>query len=108
VMISALLLALQATELPPEPPVTDEEIVVIASRLNEITARVSRDPKGRYHCGLSGSTGRLSLDKALCKTVTQCVKKGNIAEAAVRQCVDAEKPKLIAKIRKQARKKKSS
>lgn len=101
----ALLLAAQAAPLPPEPALTEDEIVVIARRLNEIEARVSRDPKGRYHCGLSATTGRLSLDKALCKTVTKCVKKGSNTEAAIRQCVDAEKPKLIAKIRKQARKK---
>lgn len=101
----ALFLALQSTALPPEPPITEEEIVVIARRLNEITARVSRDPKGRHYCSLSATTGRLSLDKALCKAVTQCVKKGNTQEVAIRQCVDAEKPKLIANIRKQTKKK---
>ncbi|MBY4635910.1 hypothetical protein K5P26_01995 [Sphingopyxis sp. XHP0097] len=101
-----LSLALLAMAQVTEPVPTEEEIVVIARRLDEISASVGRDDKGRYHCSLSGSTGLARLDDRLCRAVTRCVQKGASDDQTINQCVAASKPKLIAQIRKEARKKK--
>ena len=99
----ALLAMAQATE----PPPTDEEIVVIARRMNEISVNVGRDPKGRYRCSLSASTGFRRLDDRLCKTVTKCVRKGAANDAAIKECVATSKPKLIEQLRREAGKRRS-
>lgn len=97
-----LMMAAQGAPIAAELVPTDAEIVVIARRLNEISASVGRDPKGRYHCSLSGSTGLTRLDDRLCRAVTKCVKKGASDDGAIQQCVAASKPKLIEQIRREA------
>lgn len=93
-MIAAtLLLLLQAA------PVEDE-IVIIGRRLAQISAHVVRDPRGRYHCALTGETGNARLDASLCKAATKCVQKGAVGQTQVSACLEARKPGLLAELRR--------
>lgn len=97
-MIAAvfLLAALQPAVSPIE-----NEIVVIGRRLNSISAMVGKDKKGRFTCSLDKSSGNINLDKRLCKTTVRCIRDGAIGDSAIKGCVDAEKPKLLAKLRRE-------
>jgi hypothetical protein len=104
-MIGALLL-LAAQGLAPvaDPGPETDPIVVIGQRLQAIEVHVGRGPDGKWYCGMDGSTGRLSLDKRLCKAVTTCVRKGAVSDADVEQCVATTKQGLLRKLeRKRAR-----
>jgi hypothetical protein len=92
----ALLVTAQAA---PEPVPTDEEIVVIAQKLDSLSVRVGRDAKGRYHCDLSESSGTARLDASLCKTSATCVKNGASAQSEVTACIDRRKSTLLAEFR---------
>lgn len=92
--MSTLLTILLAATAPAASPA--DEIVVIAQRFQSITASVERDPAGKYHCALDGTSGNLKLDGQLCKAVTQCVRKGAADDVAVKNCVEGAKPKLLA------------
>ncbi|MEP3225323.1 MAG: hypothetical protein ABJO01_05065 [Parasphingorhabdus sp.] len=96
IVMAALLIAVQPVATP-----IDNEIVVIGRRLNSISAMVGKDKKGRYTCALDKSSGNINLDKRLCKTTVRCVRDGAVGDQAIRSCVDAEKPKLLAKLRRE-------
>ena len=96
-----LAFALLAIAQAPEPVPTDEEIVVIAQKLNGLAVYVGRDAKGRYHCDLSESSGNARLDAQLCKTSATCVKKGATEQAAIKACIDKRKSTLLADFRRQ-------
>ncbi|WP_164118949.1 hypothetical protein [Sphingorhabdus sp. Alg239-R122] len=98
-----LLFAAQAVDTLPEPVYTDEEIVIIGRRMQGISVNVGRDPQGSYHCSLNGSTGYPRLDEKLCKATTKCVRKGNIEDAAVKQCLKTRKSSLLKKIKRKMR-----
>ncbi len=90
VLFASLLAAAAPAALP------DDEIVVLARRLETISAQVVRDQQGRYHCALNELSGDQKLDGQLCKTATKCVRKGKIDNDAIGACVDRAKPKLLA------------
>lgn len=96
------LLALAAPQEAPIDMLSDQEIVIVGKRLQGITVNVGRDPKGRWHCGLEGTTGYPKLDEQLCRATTKCVQKGKSGDAAVKACVARTKPDLIAQLRKRA------
>jgi hypothetical protein len=100
-LIFALLLLQGAADAgPPEEDFSEiQEITLVAQRLRQISANVSRDAQGEYQCGLSQSTGLLKLDAELCKATTGCVRKGKDKPEDVRACVEKAKPSLIARIR---------
>lgn len=89
----ALLLMLQATP-------TEDEIIVIGQRFAALSATVGRDTKGRYTCGLSGTSGSAKLDGSLCKTATTCVRKGAADQVQVAACIEKRKPMLLAEFRR--------
>lgn len=97
ILAFALLTTLQAHE----PVPTDDEIVVIAQKLNGLAVYVGRDAKGRYHCDLSESSGNARLDAQLCKTSATCVKKGASNQAEVKACIDKRKSTLLADFRRE-------
>ncbi|MEZ5680981.1 MAG: hypothetical protein R3E14_06750 [Erythrobacter sp.] len=106
-MIYLLTLAAAQAASPGVEAVPDESdpIVVIGRRLESIEVRVGRDPQGSWHCSMDGSTGRLSLDKKLCKAVTKCVRKGATSDVSIRDCVTTTKRKLMRDIKRERRRK---
>jgi len=94
-MVSLLFMAAPATISPVE-----TEIVVIGKRLDGISVAVGKNAKGKYTCSTDKSSGNINLDKRLCKTAVRCIRDGAQGEA-VKTCVDAKKPKLLAKLRKE-------
>ena len=102
-IVIALALFSAAVEDPPLDPMTEAEIVIVGQRLQGVTVNVGRDPKGRWHCGLTGSTGYSKLDERLCRATTKCVQKGKSDDAAINACVAKAKPGLVAELRKRAK-----
>lgn len=96
----ALGALMQAAALPPPDVVVEDEILVIARKLEQVSAWVSRDGKGRYACELSDSTGNRQLDRDLCRAATDCVREGARTSDQVKTCLDAEKPALLADVRR--------
>lgn len=94
-----ILLAFLVAGAEPVPVAAEEPITVIGERLKSVTVSVSRDPSGRYACGLDQSTGNGWLDGRLCETATTCVRKGAETAEAVNACVTARKPDLLAEVR---------
>ena len=101
ILFAALLLMQAPADAgPPEADFTEvQDITVIAQKLRQISVAVSRDPQGKYQCGLSESTGLRALDGELCKATTSCVRKGKDSDKDVRACVDKARPTLTARIR---------
>lgn len=99
----ATLALFAAAQEPPLDPLTEEEIVIVGQRLQRVTVNVGRDAKGRWHCGLTGSTGYPKLDERLCRATTKCVQKGKSDDTAIQACVAKAKPRLIAELRKRAK-----
>ena len=95
----SLALALIATVAAQVP--ADEDILVIAKRLDSISASVTRGADGKFQCGLSRSTGLPRLDESLCRTATKCVRGGANTAEAVDACVSARKPALLDEVRAQ-------
>jgi len=79
---------------------TEDEIVVIGRRFAALSATIGRDARGSYTCGLSGTSGNVRLDGALCKAATKCVRKGAADSAQVAACIDKRKPALLAAFRR--------
>ena len=101
-MIGAmLLLAAQGVAPAIDPGPETDPIVVIGQRLQAIEVHVGRGPDGNWYCGMDGSTGRLSLDKRLCKAVTTCVRKGATSDADIEQCVVTTKKGLLRKLERE-------
>ncbi len=99
-LLATLLLASQ-----PVPAATDEpDIVVVARRLDSVRVNVGQGPDGKWYCGMDGSSGVLSLDKKLCKAVTECVRKGAASDRTIDACVRNTKSRLLKKFAKQRRK----
>jgi hypothetical protein len=93
VIATALLLLVQTVP-------TEEEILVIGRRFAALSASVQRDTRGRYSCALSGTSGSAKLDGSLCKTATQCVRKGAAEQAQIAACIAKRKPALLAEFRR--------
>lgn len=91
-IVSAILLSLQAAPADPVP-----EIVVLGN-LRSIEVSVGQDQQGSWHCSLNRSTGRARLDDRLCRAVTQCVREGASDDAAIASCVREERSRLIRRI----------
>jgi len=89
-VILPLLLMLQ------EAPQDELNIEVVGRRLAAISATVSQGAGGKLGCALSASSGYAKLDEQLCRTATQCVRKGARESAAVKACIDRRKPALLA------------
>ncbi|WP_109355971.1 hypothetical protein [Sphingorhabdus sp. EL138] len=96
-ILSALLLA----AVQPAAIAVEDEIVVIGRRLNSISTMVGKDQIGRFTCSVDKSSGNVNLDKRLCKTTVRCIRDGAVGDGAVKACVEAEKPKLLAKLRRE-------
>jgi hypothetical protein len=96
IALLALAAAVQTAPVPDEQP----DIVVIGKRLQAVQVNVGRDPRGRFTCALSQSTGSAKLDGQLCKTAATCVRKGAVEAAAVSACIDARKPALLDDLHK--------
>lgn len=102
-MILLLALLSAGVQEPPLEALTEQEILIVGQRLNGVTVNVGRDPQGRWHCGLTGTTGHPKLDERLCRATTKCVQKGKSSDAAIQACVARAKPGLIAQLRKRAK-----
>lgn len=100
-MIVALLLA--AAVAAPASVVSEDEIVIIARKVDSVAITLGRDGEGHTTCGISKSSGDLAIDEKLCLIAAKCVKPGPIDEAAVHSCVEARKPKLVAALAKASR-----
>lgn len=101
-ILSVLLLAaVQPAATAAESEAVENEIVVIGRRLNSISAMVGKDQNGRFTCSLDKSSGNINLDKRLCKTTVRCIRNGAVGDGAIKSCVDAEKPKLLTKLRRE-------
>ncbi|GAA4047593.1 hypothetical protein [Parerythrobacter jejuensis] len=86
-------------------PISDiPEIVVIAKRLDGVSASVGQDPEGKWHCSLDKSSGVRSLDNGLCKAVTKCVRKGARNDDAIHGCVTKSKRRLLKRFEREYRK----
>lgn len=98
-----MLAFVAATALTPG-PLSEEEIVVIGKRLERVQVNVTRDPQGRLHCSLNGSSGNARLDERVCKASAKCVRRiGGQGDAAVHRCIVEGKASLLAKFQKEWR-----
>ncbi|MFZ5746464.1 MAG: hypothetical protein ACOY45_02270 [Pseudomonadota bacterium] len=100
-MKSGAILAVLMLGVQEAPPETSDEIVVIARRVRSISATVGRDPQGRYHCALSTTTGRPSLDDRLCRAATDCTRRNPRDAAAVNRCIEQRKAGLMRRVRRE-------
>lgn len=95
----ALLAALSMTAAAPS--ASSDDILVVAERWKRIQVQVGRDARGRWTCGMQGSSGVTSLDGQLCRAVTDCVRKGATAQAAIQQCITTSKASLLARVERE-------
>jgi hypothetical protein len=79
-----------------EAPADELNIEVVGRKLAAISATVSQGAGGKLGCALSDTSGYAKLDEQLCRTATQCVRKGAREQAAVKACIDKRKPELLA------------
>ena len=91
-ILSALLLSLQAAPAEPVP-----EIVVLGN-LRSIQATVGQDREGNWHCSLDRSTGRARLDDRFCRAVTRCVREGASDQAQVNTCIRETRARLVRQV----------
>lgn len=107
-LTAALFLISPAPVVLPTPAdaTLDEEIVVLARRLDEVSFEVGQDPKGRWHCSMDRTTGNPKLDSRMCKEVTDCVRKRGTEETQIRACVSGTKEKVLARFKKAMAKRK--
>ena len=96
-ILSALLLAVQAAPAEPVP-----EIVVLGN-LRSVQASVGQDSEGSWYCSLSKSTGRARIDDRLCRAITDCVREGAREDAAISACIREERGRLIRQVERQMR-----
>ncbi len=101
----AVALALAAVTAEPSAPALDaeQEILVIAQRLPGISVWLSRNPQGKFVCGMNASSGSARMDEQLCKAAALCLKRGAQAPEQVGACINARKPQLMAEFKKSAR-----
>lgn len=90
---AALLMAAQAGTHPNPVP----EIVVLGN-LRALQVSVGQDPQGRWHCSMSRSTGRASLDDAFCRAVTKCLRQSVSDKATAENCIIRTRGKLVRQI----------
>jgi hypothetical protein len=107
ILAAALLLAAPPAAADPSLTEPEGEIMVVLNRLRTISVNVARDGEGQWQCGLDRSTGRASLDEGLCRAVTQCVRNGAAAPAAVDTCIRSSRARLVRQV-EQAMKKEGS
>jgi hypothetical protein len=96
----AAITLLMASQEPPLPPMTEEEVLIIAPKLNRIAVSITRKRGDQYDCSLSDTTGVDALDAALCRTAVGCVRHGNKTDTAIKGCVARARPALVAQLRK--------
>ena len=94
----AALLLVQAPAAAADHP----EIVVVAERFNRLQVSVGRDPQGRWHCSLDGTSGVPRLDDRLCRAVTQCVRKHAEGGKSVEACVEDNRGRLLRQWKREA------
>lgn len=95
-------LALQVAPAPAqESDEIENEIVVMAERLRQISVNVGQDSEGRWHCSLSGSSGSDVIDSRLCRTTTGCVREHGGDRDAVEQCVRTHRSRTLEAFRQQ-------
>ncbi|MEG3178313.1 hypothetical protein U1872_18880 [Sphingomonas sp. RB3P16] len=82
------------------PPAAEPDIVVIGRRLAALSVTVGHDPRGRFTCGLSASSGNARLDEQVCRTAANCVKSGANDQGAVSAWIDGRKPALLEDVRR--------
>jgi hypothetical protein len=80
-------------------PADEGDIVVIGQRLAKLSVMVGKDPRGRFTCNLSETSGSAQLDAQLCRTASKCVATGAGDATAVSACIDRRKPALLADLR---------
>ena len=93
-ILSALLLSLQAAPAAQPEPEPIPEIVVLG-RLRSLQVTVGQDRKGNWNCSLSGSTGRPRLDDKFCRAATKCVRKGAKETGAIEKCIRKSRNGLV-------------
>lgn len=93
-ILASLLLAIQAAPAEPVP-----EIVVLGN-LRSAQVSVGQDSEGDWHCSLSKSTGRPSLDDRFCRAVTKCVREGTSDEQAVSSCIRETRARLMRRVQR--------
>ena len=96
-ILSALLLSLQAAPAEPVP-----EIVVLGN-LRSVQASVGQDREGSWHCSLSKSTGDPRLDDRFCRAVTRCVRDGAGEQEAVSACIRDTRATLVRRVERAMR-----
>jgi hypothetical protein len=96
-----LLVAVALLQAAPAP--AGPEIVVVGRQLQQVSVVVGRDPAGKFRCSLSASSGRRSVDAALCKSAAKCAKQGEVETAAMRACIEARKPTILTEFAERVR-----
>ena len=78
------------------------EIIVVAERFNRLQATVGRDPQGRWHCSLDGTSGAPRLDDRLCRAVTKCARKQAKGGKPAEACIADNRKRLLAQWKHEA------
>lgn len=99
----ALILAQAATAAAAGPAPVEDRILVMAERLRAIEASVGQDQSGRWRCSLSGTSGSGSIDDALCRATTGCVREHRNDREAIEQCVERHRSGILADFRRAIR-----
>ncbi|QDP19431.1 hypothetical protein [Sphingomonas xanthus] len=81
--------------------VQEPDIVVIGRRFQSVEVQLVRDRQGKLHCSLDRSSGSLKLDERLCRASAKCVKQVGSDDAAVKQCITTQKPRLLATFKRE-------
>lgn len=98
-LILATIALLAAAQEPPRDSQTEEEILIIAPKLDRIAVSITRKRGDQYDCALSETTGVDTLDASLCRTAIGCVRHGNKTNDAIKGCVARARPALVAQLR---------
>ena len=105
-----MVLASVLLSLAPAPPASAVEAaepvpeIVVLGRLRSLQASVGQDGEGNWHCSLSESTGRPSLDDKFCRAVTKCVRKGAQENEEVDTCIRSSRKRLVERVEKEMKK----
>ena len=92
-MIASLMMIAQAAA--PSAAMPDDEITVMAHRLDSISVWLARGADGKLACGMNRSSGDAKVDAGLCKTAARCTRQGAAAPDAMKNCIDTIKPSLL-------------
>ncbi len=89
-MIPFVLLALQA--VPPAPPPSEDEIVVIAQKMRlievDMKAGKRRGKMELRRCRVTRPSGRAELDVVPCEAAAQCITDGVASRKQLATCVE--------------------